>query len=101
MIRLAIILCLISTSAMAEKLLLASKGAQLFRIHCAACHGLRGQGGSMCPPNKDASLELLKLKVLEGRYPKDYKPKKGSRVMPKFPFLKNDIENIFEYLKGA
>lgn len=82
--------------------MLASKaiGEKLFKTNCAACHGLKGQGAG-CPKNSDASLELLKSKVLNGSYPKGYKPRRNTRSMPKFPFLKDNIEDIHEYLKGV
>lgn len=74
------------------------RGEQVFRQRCMACHGNPKQGGSMCPPNYGSSEELLRLKVLEGKYPDGYKPKKNTRVMPRFPYLREDIKDLHEYL---
>ena len=102
MIRFLISLFLIGSTHAA--MLLASnveKGRKIFMTSCAACHGIKGQGGPMCPQNNDASLELLKSKVLIGTYPKGYKPKKHTKAMPKFPFLKDSIEDIHKYLQSV
>lgn len=74
------------------------EGAKIFKTTCAACHGIKGQGAS-APQNNDASLELLKAKVLTGAYPKGYKPKRNTKIMPKFPHLKDKIESIYKYLQ--
>lgn len=76
------------------------KGKTVFRQRCMSCHANPKVGGSLCPPNYGSSLELLRLKVLEGKYPDGYKPKKPTKVMPRFPYLKDDIENLFEYLNN-
>lgn len=75
-------------------------GKQVFRQRCMSCHGNPKMGGPICPPNYGSSLELLRLKVLEGKYPDGYKPKKSTKVMPRFPYLDKDIESLFEYLNN-
>ena len=73
-------------------------GEKVFKANCAVCHGAKGQGASG-PQNNDASLELLKAKVLTGSYPPGYKPKRTTRIMPRFPHLKDKIEAIYQYLQ--
>lgn len=74
-------------------------GRKLFRLYCMSCHGNIGQGGQVCPPNANSSLELLKFKVLEGKYPDGYSPKRMTHFMPKFLFLRNNINDLHEFLR--
>jgi mono/diheme cytochrome c family protein len=76
----------------------AGVGEKVFKANCAVCHGAKGQGASG-PQNNDASLELLKAKVLTGSYPPGYKPKRTTRIMPRFPHLKDKIEAIHQYFQ--
>jgi len=75
-------------------------GKKVFQQRCMGCHVNPKTGGSLCPPNYGSSLELLRLKVLEGKYPNSYKSKKTTKIMPRFPYLSKDIENLFEYLNN-
>ena len=76
----------------------AGVGEKVFKANCAVCHGAKGQGASG-PQNNDASLELLKAKVLTGAYPPGYKPKRTTRIMTRFPHLKDKIQAIHQYLQ--
>ena len=80
---------------------LLERGKKVFQKNCQSCHTSNPTvGGPMCPPNAFSSEELLRLKVLEGKYPNGYKPKKATRMMPKFPQLKDEIEALHEYLNS-
>jgi hypothetical protein len=37
--------------------------------------------------------------VLTSQYPPDYKPKRSTKVMPQFPFLKSEIPYLAVYLR--
>jgi hypothetical protein len=53
----------------------------------------------MGPPIHGSSYELVDLKVRQGLYPKGYKPKRSSNIMPKFPNLTDkEIKILHEYL---
>ncbi len=72
-------------------------GEKRYRATCMVCHG-NPKVGASGPANALSSKELLQLKVLEGKYPAGYKPKRATKAMPRFPHLKNDIDNLYEYL---
>lgn len=82
-------------------LLLSSRvaGEITFKANCAVCHGAKAEG-YIGPNIQNSDLELLKLKVTKGQYPEGYQPKRGTRVMPKFPHLYPKIESIHEYLRS-
>jgi len=76
-----------------------AKGKQVYAQHCLACHNANPKlDGSVGPANYGSSLELIESKVLRGEYPSGYKPKRTSHVMPKFPFLANDVAALHEFL---
>jgi mono/diheme cytochrome c family protein len=74
-------------------------GARVFKTYCATCHGANAKGGSG-PDISDASLELLKSKVLTGSYPGGYTPKRATRSMPTFKLYDMDLEAIYDYLRN-
>jgi mono/diheme cytochrome c family protein len=82
-------------------LLLSSKvaGEIIFKATCAVCHGARGEG-YIGPNIQNSSLELLISKVTKGQYPDGYKPKRNTKVMPRFPHLYPKLPDVQEYLKG-
>lgn len=75
------------------------QGEKLYKTNCALCHGAQGQG-AIGPDIRYSSLELLKLKVTEGRYPEGYTPQRNTNNMPKFPHLHEALPDIYEYLKS-
>jgi mono/diheme cytochrome c family protein len=83
-----------------DPLLLASKtGEVIYKANCAICHGASGEG-KVGPDIRYSSLELLNLKVVEGRYPEGYKPQRDTKVMPRFPHLYPKLPDVLEYLKS-
>ena len=80
------------------KLLANNEGEIVYKQHCFGCHS-NGDLDGFGPAIKNSSEELLKNKVLKGRYPNNYTPKRRTNFMPIFPFLKNNINGLAEYLK--
>lgn len=74
----------------------ADSGAVLYDRHCAACHGVKGKGGTGVPLALDAfqhqvSDQFLMATIRLGR---------PGRVMPAFSHLKDDeIQRIVEYVR--
>ena len=72
------------------------RGEELYRQHCAACHGYDGNGGVGVPltlPDFQYSVtnKYLKTTIQHGR---------PGRVMPAFPSLSNaDIKDLIQYIR--
>ena len=67
---------------------------------CLACHGPDPSvDGPVGPSIKGSSAEMIKLRVLEGKYPEGTTPKRPTMVMPPMPHLAGDIDNLAAFLK--
>ncbi len=84
--------CLFSLSVVS-----APDGARLYERHCAACHGLNGQGGVGIPlalPSFQAAIDndFLFITIREGR---------PGRVMPAFKTLSDaQVSAIIKHIRG-
>ena len=75
------------------------RGRAVFLANCVACHNNDpSKDGSIGPAIAGSSKELLEARVLSTSYPPDYKPKRPTKVMPQFPFLKEEIPYLAAYL---
>jgi len=78
----------------------AARGRAVFVANCVACHNNDpSKDGPIGPAIKGSSRELIEARVLSTSYPPNYKPKRPTKVMPQFPFLKDDIPYLAAYLK--
>lgn len=76
------------------------RGRAVYAANCIACHNNDpSKDGPIGPAIKGSSKELLQARVLSTSYPPGYKPKRETRVMPQFPFLKDDIPYLTAYLR--
>jgi mono/diheme cytochrome c family protein len=76
------------------------RGRAVYVANCVACHNNDpSKDGPIGPANKGSSKELLEARVLSTSYPPGYKPKRPTKIMPQFPFLKDEIPYLAEYLK--
>ncbi|HVA93883.1 MAG TPA: cytochrome c [Candidatus Dormibacteraeota bacterium] len=89
-----------------ERLIYSVKGPDLYRAHCAACHGLDGKGGGTVAPALKAQVPDLTLlaKKNRGKFPAERVRKiisgdepslvtHGSREMPVWGPIFHQIEN--------
>ena len=84
-----------------QQVKLYNKGKGVYNSVCITCHNINPKlPGAIGPENYGSSLELVKLKVLKGTYPKGYKPKRPSSNMPVFDDQKDDIEALHFYLNN-
>jgi len=75
------------------------RGRAVFLANCVACHNNDpSKDGSIGPAIAGSSKELLEARVLATSYPTNYKPKRPTKVMPQFPFLKEEIPYLAAYL---
>ena len=76
------------------------RGRAVFVANCIACHNNDpSKDGPIGPAIKGSSKELLDARVLSTSYPPGYKPKRPTKVMPQFPFLKDDVPYLSAYLR--
>ena len=76
------------------------RGRGVYLANCVACHNNDpSKDGPIGPTIKGSSKELLQARVLSTSYPPGYKPKRPTKVMPQFPFLKDEIPYLAVYLR--
>lgn len=76
------------------------RGRAAYVANCVACHNNDpSKDGPIGPALQGSSRELLEARVLSTSYPAGYKPKRPTKVMPQFPFLKNEIPYLAAYLQ--
>jgi len=77
------------------------EGRRVYSTHCIACHGANPKiDGAVGPAVAGSSLELLTERVLKGKYPAGYTPKRETSAMAALPFLKDDIPALHAYLNS-
>ena len=87
-----------------ETLTLASdpeKGKVVYYANCISCHNYNPKKpGSIGPQIYRSSKELLSNKINFGKYPKNYKPKMPTKIMPLLPHLDKEIANLHAFLNA-
>jgi mono/diheme cytochrome c family protein len=80
----------------------AQRGRAVYVANCVACHNSDpSRDGPIGPALKGSSEELLQYRVLRTEYPPGYTPKRNTKVMPTFPFLKSEIPHLAAYLRDT
>jgi mono/diheme cytochrome c family protein len=75
------------------------RGRAVYVANCVACHNNDpSKDGPIGPALKGSSKELIEYRVLRTEYPPGYKPKRNTRLMPTFPYLKSEIPYLAVYL---
>ena len=76
------------------------RGRAVYVANCVACHNNDpSKDGPIGPAIKGSSKELIEARILNTSYPPNYKPKRTTKVMPQFPFLKDEIPYLAAYLR--
>ena len=78
----------------------AARGKVAYMGTCIACHNLNpALDGAVGPAVKGSSRELIEAKVVHGKYPAGYTPKRTTLAMPPQPALAGSIEDLAACLK--
>jgi mono/diheme cytochrome c family protein len=78
------------------------RGRQVYTMVCLACHSPDPRvDGSLGPAIAGASRELLEARVVHGKYPPGYTPKRETQTMVSFPYLAPRIDDLHAYLQDA
>jgi mono/diheme cytochrome c family protein len=76
------------------------RGRAVYVANCIACHNSDpSKDGPIGPALKGSPKELVESRVLRTEYPPGYKPKRNTKVMPTFPFLKSEVPYLAAYLR--
>ncbi|MBS1255331.1 MAG: hypothetical protein MAG581_01131 [Deltaproteobacteria bacterium] len=77
------------------------KGRVVYFANCVACHNNNPKKqGSIGPQIFGSSKELLTKKIVLGKYPNHYKPKRTTNIMPLLPHLDQEISNLHAYINS-
>jgi mono/diheme cytochrome c family protein len=78
------------------------RGRAVYVANCIACHNSDpAKDGPIGPAIKGSPKELVESRVLRTQYPAGYTPKRNTKIMPTFPFLKNEIPYLAAYLRNG
>ena len=77
------------------------KGRMAYFANCVSCHNNNPKKpGSIGPEVYGASIDVLTQKIVFGKYPKNYRPKRTSKIMPLMPHLKKEISNLHAFINS-
>ena len=79
----------------------ADRGEQIYRANCYSCHGVDpAHDGILGPALLGSSKELLTIRLQKGgrHYPKGYKPKRDTAVMPPQAHLVSSVDDLLAYI---
>ena len=78
------------------------KGRTLYFANCVSCHNNNPKKpGSLGPEVSGVPLDVLTKKIISGKYPENYKPKRTSNIMPLMPHLNKEILNLHAFINSS
>jgi mono/diheme cytochrome c family protein len=79
----------------------ANEGKIIYANTCAKCHNINpNKSGIIGPDIANSSLELITSKTQKRQYPKNYKPKRKTNVMPIIKLSQKQLESLFKYINN-
>jgi mono/diheme cytochrome c family protein len=84
---------------------LVAHGKLIYESNCISCHNKNpNEKGSIGPAQADTPWEVVKVKVVTGRYPEalppGYVPQRTTKAMRAFPKLEGELPAIWAYLQS-
>ena len=77
------------------------KGKMVYFANCVSCHNNNPKKpGSIGPEVYEVSIDVLTKKIVFGKYPENYIPKRTSKIMPSMPHLNKDISNLHAFINS-
>jgi len=76
-------------------------GKMVYFANCVSCHNNNPKKpGSIGPEVYGVSIDVLTQKLVSGKYPENYRPKRTSKIMPSMPHLKKEILNLHAFINS-
>lgn len=95
-----VLILLTILTACSDPMIIEMKSEAIYKNQCMQCHNANpNKAGSIGPDLVSTPKEAFMLKVVEGRYPEDYTPKRKTKAMPVFKKYKNDVEALYNYIQ--
>ena len=77
------------------------KGRMVYFANCVSCHNNNPKKpGSIGPAVYGVSIDVLTQKIVSGKYPENYKPRRKSKIMPPMPHLNKEIPNLHAFINS-
>ena len=74
------------------------KGRMVYFANCVSCHNNNPKKpGSIGPEVYGVSIDVITKKIVSGKYPENYRPKRPSKIMPSMPHLNKEISNLYAF----
>ena len=78
------------------------KGRMVYFANCVSCHNNNPKKpGSIGPEVYGVSIDVLTQKIVYGKYPDNYRPKRTSKIMPSMPHLNKEISNLHAFINSS
>ena len=77
------------------------KGRIVYFANCVSCHNNNPKKpGSIGPEVYGVAIDVLTQKIVSGKYPGNYRPKRPSKIMPSMPHLNTEISNLHAFINS-
>lgn len=78
----------------------AERGRTVYQANCTACHNADpALDGALGPSVKGSSRALIEARVVHGKYPDGYTPKRDTTLMQPLPAVANSVDDLAAYLQ--
>ena len=78
------------------------KGRTVYFANCVSCHNYNPKKpGSIGPVVYGVPIDVLTEKIVSGKYPENYRPKRTSKIMPLMPHLNSEISNLYAFINSS
>ena len=78
------------------------KGRMIYFANCVSCHNNNPKKpGSIGPVVYGVPIDVLTQKIISGKYPENYNPKRTSKIMPLMLHLNNEISNLNSFINSS